>query len=365
MEQERVEVTAARGGTYAERARRQVRPYDPWAHDAVLQLRRQAWGDSPQAGAPFFNWLYEGPMGAGLWTVENGGAVVAVQGAIGIRLMVGGRPLKGAWLVELFVDPSQRFRGLGALMTQVAVGGFDVTLGVELSEEAYRTFGRLGWTDLGTVPLWARPLDLARVLRARGPAALHGAALAVGPAQHVADAFLDATLATAGLEAKEVSRFGAEVDRLFDTASLRFEVIARRDAATLNAHFAEYPEPGRYRLLTFHDRGRLVGWAVLRMGERHGLPAGYVVDLLTERRWFLPVVGRCLSILRRDGAAMAYIVHASPEADDLRWLGFTRRDTGWRLMVHETGLPRETRARLSRPDAYYLTAGDSNMDRPR
>jgi hypothetical protein len=283
-----------------------------------------------------------------------------------VPLTVEGTVYRGAWLIELFVDPKHRWRGLGAALTLVASEGFEVVMGTELSDAAWQTFDRAGWTDLGTLPLWARPLDLDEVLATRFPGRVPEVARrAAGPALRAVDATVDGLLAIAGLEVREVRRFGDEVDALWQEVGGTSPVIARRDAAILNQRFAAYPEPGRYRLQAFHRGRRLVGWSVLRLGERHGLPSGEVVDFLAAPGFTLPVLARSLRVLARAGARMAYVIHLGPDADALRWLGVSRRDTGWRTMVNAPGLPAASQARVSRRDGWYLTAGDSNLDRPR
>lgn len=355
-------------GGYSERVRRKVRRYRPDTdRAALLAFRRAAWGDVSQASATYLEWRY--PASGGeipLWVVDDGTRIVAAQGAIPVALVVDGTSYRGAWLIELFVDPAHRWRGLGAILTQVATAAFEVVMGTELSDSAYSVLERAGWSELGTLPLFARPLDLAEVLGARLPGRVPASARrAMGPVLRAADAAVDAGLAVAGLEVREVRRFGDEIDALWRLVSGRHRVIVRRDAAFLNHRFAEFPDPGRYRLLEFHRGSRLVGYSVLRLGLRHGLPTGDVVDHLAAPGYTLPILARSLERLRREGAKMAYLVHLGADEKALGWLGFSRRDTGWRTMVDPSGLPPTARAQVRRRGGWYVTGGDSNLDRPR
>ena len=358
----------ARHQGYAERVRRKVRRYRPDTdREALLALRRAAWGDVTQASGPYLDWRYPAVDGEfPLWVVAEKGAIVAAEGAVPVSLSVAGTSYRAAWFIELFVDPRHRWRGLGAALTQVASEGFEVTMGTELSDGGWRTFGHAGWTELGTLPLWVRPLDLDEVLAVRLPGKVPaGVRRLAGPALRAADVALDGVLALTGLSVREVDRFGDEVDGLWRAVGARYPVVGRRDAAVLNHAFASYPDPTRYRRLVFHRGGRLVGWSVLHLGERHGLASGDVVDFLAAPGFTLPVLARSLRVLARAGARMAYVIHLGPDADALRWLGFSRRDSRWRTMVNASDLPAADRARVSRREGWYLTAGDSNLHRPR
>src|SRR5207302_5377492 len=96
-------------------------------------------------------------------------------------LKVGTDEIDALWATELMVSPPFRLRGIGAVLSALVCDEARVTLGWNISVEAKRAYLRAGWVDLGTVPLYLRPIDVAAVFRARSRAEwmpiAHGATL--------------------------------------------------------------------------------------------------------------------------------------------------------------------------------------------
>jgi hypothetical protein len=138
-------------------------------------------------------------------------------------------------------------------------------------------------------------------------------------------------------------------------------VLVRRDRAYLNWRFADDPLH-RYRLFEVRRDAAPIGIAVLRVGEWGGLPAGLLVDWLCGPRDAEPLLAACLDVLRRSRVAAVYCLHANPVSTAmLLRLGFVRRSSGFRFLVcggAESDLVRDRRN-------WFVTLGDSNVDRPR
>lgn len=347
-----------------------VRAYRRTDREALLRFRRRAWPGCDLATEPYFRWQYEeGPLGPPeqrIWVGLEGGEVIAHQGALPARLRVGARRLRAGWAMEIFVDPHTRGAGLGTALNDAHRQAFDLALSMEISFAAQRTFLRAGWTDLGTMPVWWRPLDPARVLAGHFGDAARLPARAAGRLLRGADRLVELATAIAGPRERRVARFGPEADDLFERTIAGVPVACERDHHWMNWRFAEGPQRRRYRLYELRTHaGRLVGAVVLRHDQRFGLPVGWIVDHLVDPEWLLPVFARVLSLLRRQGAAAAYTLWLSRRAPALRRLGFLRRDSGWQLMFRADGQGRGITDLLSRPDHWHLTGGDSNVDRPR
>jgi hypothetical protein len=109
-----------------------------------------------------------------------------------------------------------------------------------------------------------------------------------------------------------------------------------------------------------------IGYAVLRMGEHHGLRAGVLVDFLCLPQHTYALVARCLSLLQDQGAQIASCLHHNPVADRaFRALGFLRRHSMWSLMLHARNLAPAQMALVQDHRNWFITAGDSDADRPR
>jgi hypothetical protein len=163
-----------------------------------------------------------------------------------------------------------------------------------------------------------------------------------------------------------VTQFDERADQIWATAAPFYPVLCRRDRHYLNWRFARFPHAGRYRCLLFSCGQTPVGYAVLRVGEHNGLRAGYVVDFLCPPRWTYALLARCLQIFRRQRVEVVYCLHLNPATKGaFSALGFVRRSSGWPLMIHARDLSPQAVALLRDPRNWFLTAGDSDADRPR
>ena len=139
--------------------------------------------------------------------------------------------------------PSTGGGASGAALTQVASEGFEVTMGTELSDGGWQTFGHAGWTDLGTLPLWARPLDLDEVLAMRLPGQGAGGGAArggAGPARRRRHPRRSSSPSPASRSARSAAS-GTRSTPCGRRWAAPIRSIARRDAAVLNHAFAAYP----------------------------------------------------------------------------------------------------------------------------
>jgi hypothetical protein len=357
---------------YRDALRAAIAPFADADTESILSFRREMYGASSIYADPdYVQWMYGptpdavAPPGL-LWLYRKDGHVEGQQGGLKVTLEVQGTPYPALWALDLMVSPSYQLRGIGAVLAETAFESTGFILGTEVSEDARRAFVRAGWVDAGTLPLYFRPMDLELLARARWP---RGRAAIVGGAGNIALRSIDRALFVAlrlgAPRLERVREFDERSDRLWKQASPNFPVACRRDAAFLNWRFARFPSD-RYRIFYAHHRGEVVGHVVLRSGEWNGLPAGFIVDYVCTPRWTKPLVAAALTELRQERLAGVYCLHLNPVSiAPLRSLGFLRRDSGWRFMVRTRELPPDIRTLVADPSAWFLTAADSDLDRPR
>jgi hypothetical protein len=358
---------------YREQLRADITHYTPYDQAAVLAFRRAMYGaGATVAGAPYVHWLYDdAPNGANgrncLWLYRKAGQLQAHQGGLRVGLKVGAYEHDAVWLLDLMVSPPFRMRGVGVLLPQIACETTDLALGMEVSDDARRALLRDGWRDLGSVPLYVRPLDLPAVLRQHGYGGAWGGVGRVGNAALWAwDQVQRAGTARVGEQLVEVAEFDERADQLWTRASVAYPVLCRRDHAYLNWRWTRFPDEERYQCFVCMHGDTVIGYAVLRMGEHHGLRAGFLVDFLCLPQHTYTLVAHCLRMLRAQGAQIVYCLHHNPVADRaFRSLGFLRRHSMWPLMLHARNLASEQLALVQDQRNWFITAGDSDADRPR
>ncbi len=358
---------------YLGQLKAEVAVYHPDQREEMLQFRRAMYGQASIFGDDaYLRWMYEqpalqSPAHIALWLYQKRGLIKGQQGGIRTRLKIGSTIRDALWMMDLMVEPQWRMRGIGAVLADVASHETDVAMTMEISAAARQAFQRAGWSDLGTVPLYMRPLCVTPILQTY--AHRHVATIAghVGTGVYrIEEAVGHMSVVLSGLKIEEVTRFDQRVNTLWDMASRDYPVICRRDCAFLNWRFADFPQRDRYRRFLILHANEVVGYAVLRNGTHHGLRAGFIVDFLCAPRWTYGLLGLCLRYFRKTRCEAVYCLHLNPVASAAFTAhGFFRRDSGFPWMVQASRLSAEARTLVTNPRNWFITAGDCDVDRPR
>ena len=339
-----------------------------------LRFGRRRWASGPPRrsrrtfdGSPKKNPALNGG-GPPVWMLRHKGRIIGQLSAIPVALQVLRETHRASWGVDLIVDDAFRGRGVGAALSDACVAEYGLTLGVAVSADALRALRRSGWEDLGTLPMFIRPLQGTEALlslvwpRASGVlgSSLDGVLRA---ADRVART---ATSAWTGTHFEEVERFDDRVDALWHAVSPDYDVVARRDQRTLNWRYADHPVPGRYRILYALKGEQLVGYGVIRVGPWREELAGHIIDFFASSKHVTALLVECLRVLREAGAHCVFCwqTHRALHGT-LKLLGFIPRPSACALMVRIGGASEANTRALLDPGRWFLTAGDSDIDRPR
>jgi GNAT superfamily N-acetyltransferase len=285
-----------------------------------------------------------------------------VEGQVGarlVRLKAGSSEVAAHWITNLVVSPGAQKRGIGTALHRACAGETGIGLALDVSQAGERVLFREGAVSVGMVPMYTRVLSAKVLLEERR---VKGRAVLAPLATRVLRAFdgrAARLLQADPIRLVEVERFSAAADEVWRDCARHYPVLVRRDRTYLNWRFAEDPFH-RYRLFEVCRGAYPVGVAVLRVGEWGGIAAGFVVDYLCAPRDAEALFAASLQIFREAGVAAVYCLHANPVSTGmLRRLGFLRRGSGLRLLVcAEDSLVRDG-------SAWFVTLGDSNVDRPR
>jgi hypothetical protein len=196
------------------------------------------------------------------------------------------------------------------------------------SERIAGLLSRLGWTH-GTAAAMTQVFRGGRVVRSlpalRGKAALRpllDLAAVLGLASlgarmgHLFLRLKQRSAPAPALTAVEVDTFGPWADAVWASASAHYGLIAKRDAAVMNAVLPREGWPQAIRLRCDLD-GRCVGWAAVRDTSFSGdakfgdLRVGSIIDALSEPGLEAAVIAAASAYLRRRGVDMAVSVMSS------------------------------------------------------
>jgi hypothetical protein len=166
--------------------------------------------------------------------------------------------------------------------------------------------------------------------------------------------------APAGLEVREVPRFDAGADALFERLKTGHRLTLVKDAAYLNWRFADHPTRS-YRLLECRDGERLRGLAVDTVGDFRRPRTSFVLELLVDPAdtdALTALLAACERRARRDetGAIAGVWSPVDPLFLALQRLGYAVWDSGYFMVVATFDVD----AMFLR-EAWAFTMGDSDL----
>jgi hypothetical protein len=226
---------------------------------------------------------------------------------------------------------------------------------------------RMGWhqvVPLQTAQLLVRP---ERVLKGKLPGP---AALAAGLGLRASTALRDLWRERVDVEVREIERFDEDHDRLWEAMARGLPCAVVRDASYLNWKYVDQPGQSFLRMEARRG-GSLVGIAVwmLRPTDRaYHYDRAHLVDLVGP----LDDADVLTQVLRASGAAAAehgadalLCFHVGQRLTAaLQRAGFLMRDPRRFLLVDPGPLEGALRQRVLDASSWFVTQGDSDIDRP-
>jgi GNAT superfamily N-acetyltransferase len=144
--------------------------YEPAQRDDYLRLLQDAWGDDALSGAEFDWWFSRNPAGSLRSVARDDGRVIGVAGHSLYRMMLGGEERLASFSVHATTAPAARGRGVFVGLErkheqEAQERGAAVVLAFASAPTAPLFLGPLGWTEIGRMRIWARPLPTLHVRR--------------------------------------------------------------------------------------------------------------------------------------------------------------------------------------------------------
>ena len=254
--------------------------------DVVLGLERLVYGEAAEVAEPaFYDWLYRrNPSGEALvWHAATGdprcpsaGQVVLVP----LRFRVAGTAGVAGLALNVVTHPEHRRQGVFAALAAGATEeaerrGMLFTWALP-NPNSYPGFLRLGYTDVGRVPLLLCPLEPSKLDPGGGAAwrlAVRAGARAIRAVTRPGHRRAAAAIV------EEVPPDWEGWDALWRRLEDKYPVMVVRDRAHLSWRFGECPTR-RYRLYLARIGGEPAGFIATRLATVAGMSAGLVVDLL-------------------------------------------------------------------------------------
>lgn len=267
--------------------------------DSVLAARRRgAEHNDAEPGVPPPTWL-----------ALRAGRVLGYVTTIPVRWWDGQREWPAYWIKGLMVLPEYRNGPVGHAVMKAAAASLPRSAGLAVAMPARRLFGALGYSDLGAIPNFIRPLSAGRMLSRLELTAIgikrlpNWTPAALRVAQATGIAAVGGWVAGAVLRAAAFLRrhpaarqrcdmaaeapTAAELDGLWMSARDGFPTGVVRDGRYLRGRYPTEPD-GSYVWLLARRQGVLTGVAILRRPRAdgdlrlHGIRVATVADMLYQ-----------------------------------------------------------------------------------
>ncbi len=286
--------------------------YTPAEREDYLRLLRTAWGDAALTGEEFDWWFGENPAGSLMSVARADGRVVGVASHSLYRMVLEGTERLAAFSVHATTDVSARGEGIFPALErrhedEGEARGAAVVLAFA-SKPTDPIFRSLGWTAIGRLRVWARPL--VSFLRPRA-------------------------------SADRVQRFDDDSD-----AAAAWPNHILRDARYLNWRYVDSPKG--YECFRMAE-----GYAVLGHKRHRGHPIAIVADLVARDP--RPLLQACIAAARRGSRAL-FALPGAGEAASYARLGFVPTTVSLNFMGKDLA------GSLNRdPAAWRFTLGDTDF----
>jgi GNAT superfamily N-acetyltransferase len=145
--------------------------YEPADREAYLGLLGEAWGDRTMTGEEFDWWFGRNPAGSLMSVARMDGLVVGVAAHSLARMVLDGEERLASFSVHATTHASARGQGIFAELErkherEAAERGVAAVLAFASAPTAPIFLGPLGWTEIGRLRVWVRPI----LTQAAGPA---------------------------------------------------------------------------------------------------------------------------------------------------------------------------------------------------
>jgi acyl carrier protein len=348
--------------------------YEAALEQEVFGFQAQAWPHRDRHMIPArWRWMFvesahrldRSPI---VWLHRDNGAIVGHMGAIPVKLKIQGTEHDTAWCVDTMVLESHRSKAVGSRLMVDARETLPFALSLGQTSEMRQICLRLGWKQvapLQSAQLIVRPEN---VLRGKLPAP---AAWAAGLGLRAGTAVRELLHDRRGPpRPREVSRFDARHDQLWRESSRGLSCAVVRDSSYLNWKYVEQPGQHFVRVELLDDE-KVCGiavWMLREPDDTYRYSRGFLVELvapLNDAAQLRRVIRAASSVPIELGAHALVCLHINASLTRaLRDCGFILRQPERFLLVDPGPLTGAALACVLSGESWYVTQGDSDIDRP-
>ena len=326
--------------------------------------------------APRWRWMFlasaqrlgVSPM---VWLYRNTSGVVAHQGAIPVKLKAGGQEHITGWFVETMALASVRGKAIGPMVIKKALEDLPFNLSLGQTSQMREIQLAMGWHQVAPLETYVLILNPRQVLAAKIAPWIARDAAACGLATlQLGRRTVRYRRLRWQATVEEIARFESRHERLWHEVQHEYQCAVVRDASYLNWKYVE--QPGRNFLrLEIQRHGRIVALAVMLIVEADSVypyRRGFLVDMVVtvsdrEVVWAVLDSVRRVCQQRAVASLTCYLIsHQLRKA--MTSFGFFPKQPTRFLLVATGGISAAISSVVLSPEQWFITFGDSDIDRP-
>ena len=347
--------------------------YDAALEPQIFQFQTIAWPHrNPDLIPSRWRWMFvESARRLGrepiAWLHRDNGAIVGHMGAIPVRLKIGSSEREAAWCVDTMVLESHRSRAVGSRLMVDARETLPFALSLGQTSEMRQICLRLGWKQVAPLQVAQLVVRPGNVLKGKLPAPAAWAAGLGVRAGATARQLLQGALR---LRSREIPRFDERHDRLWRASSPDIGCGVVRDASYLNWKYVDQPGQSfvRVEMLDGDELRGVAVWMLREADDAYKYRRAFLVDLVTplgNTSLVEQVIRAAGTVPMERGADALICMHiGAPLTRALRGCGFSLRQPERFLLVDPGQTTGPALEQVLSADSWFVTQGDSDIDRP-
>lgn len=254
--------------------------------EELLDLCRDTYGKADIAQSDFFDWQYcRNPAGPALiWCARNNGIIAGQYVVLPTRMSFGNEIITGSLSLNTITRSEYRGQGIFSRLAEETYldcrqQNIAFTYGFPNTNSYHGFVKKLGFSDLGDLPLLVYPLNLPRLAAIRQSSLITRMAGKAAQSLYRFYAQRKLTHNEPGIELRPVSKFGPEFNNFWRLAVNRRYIMTVKDQQYLNWRYTGVPRRN-YTILAAYHHDSLVGFIVLAAMSKEGIKFGGIVDFL-------------------------------------------------------------------------------------
>lgn len=353
---------------YIDRLSSKISKYKPEDYNELISFWHRMWKSNrpDYLDELYWNWQFkDNPYESTpqIWVFKDNCQICGYQAAVPIILKVRDEYHCCPWAVDIVVEPNFRNKGIGYLLTKELNKTTDMTLALDIRDDAYSMYKKDGWMDIGDIFRFVKILDAKCLIRKKLKIPIISEILStlINLYFKLRNSKLTRIYNKNHIQIDQIDRFDEQFDKFWELVSDNYPLIVQRDAKYLNWKYVSQPCMN-YVIFQMKNGDKISGYIVLRIRYENNRKVGYIVDLLAAPEQSVWLISKAVHYFKAEKATtiVCYVLNEKIETL-MKKFGFHLRGPNPKFMIKVNNLKLTPEILRNRAN-WFITCGDSNMD---